>query len=293
MKKIFLILLIVTAQASAKPLKISIIDTGIDLKNKKLLPYISSESKDFSKSSSGIQDQHGHGTHIASLIVDRSGLSPEQLQIVVIKYYSQTASAEENLYSTIDAFRYSQKVGVQLVNYSAGGTQTSPLEKEALRQLQEAQILVIAAAGNEKSNSDDHPFYPASYKLSNILSVGAHDAKFQKVESSNFGFSNVHLSSFGKDIISDIPGNKKLALTGTSQATAIVTALTAKLMSVRIDLRNPDQIKEQLLKAAEYKESLKQTSQTSGTVHLERSLSIRSKRNPALFEALLTPVESL
>jgi subtilisin family serine protease len=49
-------------------------------------------------------------------------------------------------------------------------------------------ILFVAAAGNENSDNDGgNPAYPASYKLSNIISVGAVDRADQEAWFSNFG----------------------------------------------------------------------------------------------------------
>lgn len=273
-------------------LKVALIDTGIDLNNPTLKSYVSPESQDFTNSPLGIQDEHGHGTHIASLIIERSGLSPRDLQIVVLKYFSKEAPAQSNLTNTIKAFRYSQSLGVKVINYSAGGTQVCLEEQNVLKKIEEKNILVIAAAGNESVNSDQQPFFPASYPFKNILSVGAHDSQFIKIDSSNFGANNVHISTFGKDILGSLPGNIKKTLTGTSQATAIVTGLVLKVLKLRPDLSNPELIKEQILKSAEFKESLKNKNLSAGTINIQRTLAIRSKRTPALFEATLFNEES-
>ena len=66
-------------------------------------------------------------------------------------------------------------------------------------------------------------FYPASYHLDNIITVGAHDDHFNKVPSSNWGKGTVDLFAPGYKIKSAFPKFRTAELTGTSQATAFVS----------------------------------------------------------------------
>ena len=92
-----------------------------------------------------------------------------------------------------------------------------------------SNIAIIAAAGNEKSDIDQkkNAYYPASYGISNIITVGAHDEYNKIITSSNWGPKSVDIAAPGYRIRSATPGNGAAYMTGTSQATAFVTGVSA------------------------------------------------------------------
>jgi subtilisin family serine protease len=92
-------------------------------------------------------------------------------------------------------------------------------------------VLVVAAAGNEGLNSDFFHFYPADYEFDNILSVGAVDRDGEPLALSNYGVRTVDLAAPGKNIYSTLPNGQYGFMTGTSQATAFVTAAAALVLT--------------------------------------------------------------
>lgn len=72
------------------------------------------------------------------------------------------------------------------------------------------------------------------------------DAQKQLLASSNYGSDSVDLMAPGKKIFSSLPGGLYGYMSGTSQATAWVTGLSAKLM-VRHKFTHPEELKSQLL----------------------------------------------
>src|SRR5690606_24542843 len=88
-------------------------------------------------------------------------------------------------------------------------------------------------SGNEKSNIDEkrNAYFPASYGLSNIITVAAHDEENKIISSSNWGAMTVDIAAPGLRIKSAIPGNGAGFMTGTSQATAFVTGVVALVKS--------------------------------------------------------------
>ena len=87
-----------------------------------------------------------------------------------------------------------------IINYSGGGTEFSADEKEAIEEARKQGILFVAAAGNERSNSDHHKYYPADYGLSNIISVTAIDPTTEVLASSNYGTETVDIAAPGPNI---------------------------------------------------------------------------------------------
>ncbi len=68
-----------------------------------------------------------------------------------------------------------------------------------------AGVLLVAAAGNDGSNNDLTPVYPASFDLPNIISVAATDQNDDLVAFSNFGPNSVDIAAPGTYIISTVP----------------------------------------------------------------------------------------
>jgi len=148
---------------------------------------------------------------------------------VIAKYYDPKSVTNDNLYNTIRAIRYCTAIGVDIINYSGGGLAPNEKEREAIAEARDAGILFVAAAGNEQSNSDVKKYYPADYDLDNIISVTAYDRENNVLPSSNYGSRTVDIAAPGKNIYSTLPGGSYGYMTGTSQATAVVTGVAALL----------------------------------------------------------------
>lgn len=223
-----------------KDIVVAVVDTGIQYDH----PYLAGnifvkEGKasplnygiDFSTGSKTTtpKDTHGHGTHVAGIV---KSIFPD-VKILPIKYYNPNASGEDNLKATIRALEYAVEQNVDIINYSGGGPEASSEEKAILLKAERKGILVIAAAGNERSNIDEkkNAYFPASYGLSNIITVGAHDEENRVIASSNWGPRTVDIAAPGLRIKSAIPGNAAGFMTGTSQATAFVTGVVALIKS--------------------------------------------------------------
>jgi len=235
-----------------KDIIVAVVDTGIDFNHPFLRPNLyvpngkigpKNFGMDFSVhdqktnylSKSGPSDSHGHGTHVAGII---KSIFPD-VKILALKYYNPAASGPANLKSTIEALEYAVDANVDIINYSGGGPEPSSEELRVLKKAERKGILVIAAAGNESSNIDykRNAYYPASYGLTNIISVMAHNQFLDRISSSNYGQKTVDISAPGYRIKSSIPSlygsDKPRAgyMTGTSQATAFVTGVVALIKS--------------------------------------------------------------
>lgn len=257
----------------SKKIVVAVIDTGIDLQHEDLQDNlwvnkgeIGRDQNGRNKSTNGIDDDgngyvddvhgwnfasnnndlsdnHGHGTHIAGIIGARggngkgiSGVAPK-VSVMTLKYYDPEAKGVNNLMNTVKAIRYATKMGAQIINYSGGGLEPSPPEKRAISLAAKKGTLVVAAAGNEKSNSDVHGYYPADYDLPNIVSVTAVNKQKKVLPTSNYGEKTVDLAAPGNNIYSTLPNNQYGYMTGTSQATAFVSGVASLVMAQNPQLK--------------------------------------------------------
>src|SRR5439155_2387220 len=76
----------------------------------------------------------------------------------------------------------------------------------------DAGIIFCAAAGNNSGNNDTSSFYPASYRLANMIVVAATGQTDGLASFSNYGASTVDLAAPGVNILSTKPA----ALAGTA-----------------------------------------------------------------------------
>jgi subtilisin family serine protease len=155
------------------------------------------------------EDYEGHGTHVAGTIaaVGNNGIGMAGVmwsaKIMPIRFlgisgWGDTAKAAE-------AIRYAADNGARIINASWGGGGYSQTLYEAIDYARSKDVLFIAAAGNEGKNSDSYPFYPASYDLTNIISVAATDDDDNLAYFSNYGANSVDLAAPGVNIYSSIP----------------------------------------------------------------------------------------
>ncbi|MCB0350070.1 MAG: S8 family serine peptidase [Bdellovibrionales bacterium] len=201
------------------------IENGIDDDGNGLIDDI--HGWNFTSQNADITDNHGHGTHIAGII---KTLAPD-VSLMILKYYDPGTKSKDNLINTVKAIDYAVKMNANIINYSGGGKSRNSEEEAAIKRAEAKGIIFVAAAGNEKSNSDITGFYPAAYDLPNIISVTATDQEVQILKSSNYGQATVDIAAPGKDIYSTIPGGHHGKMTGTSQATAFVTGAAALVLS--------------------------------------------------------------
>ncbi len=211
------------------PLKIAVIDTGVDFEHELLQAMVRIPSK-----SDGI-DLTGHGTHIAGIIA--STLTKRQLndriEIVPIRYYQSSSNHQELTLSLAEAIDKAIRLNVDIINISAGGPKPSEMESQLLQRAYKQNILVVAAAGNKKPAQVNFAFYPAAYNFPNVISVVGTGPQGEVMETSNINSNKTNYFFPGFEISSTLPGNRIGKLTGSSQAAALATAEIARLVILR------------------------------------------------------------
>jgi hypothetical protein len=172
-----------------------------------------------------------HGTHLAGIaaaVADnaRGIAGVGRLKIMALKASLDGAYLTDS--ATIDAANYilemkSRGINIVAVNASYGGAGSNAVEKAAIETLRDAGIILCAAAGNDGTNNDSTPFYPAGYAVSNILSIAATDSSDKLASYSNHGQTTVDVAAPGSLILSCYPphlGSAASVKRGTSTYSA-------------------------------------------------------------------------
>jgi subtilisin family serine protease len=259
---------------------VAVLDTGIDLTHPDLEQNIWTNPHpgedgfvedlhgwNFAENNNDPSDAYGHGTHVAGIIgaVGNNGIGVAgenwNVQLMSLK----VCNNEGNCFfsAMIKALEYAVQHGAKVANASFGGSgAASPPVEEAIRAAGKAGLLLVAAAGNEASDTDNLPFYPADYELDNVVAVAA-TSRFHELSSfSNFGPGTVQLGAPGEEILSTLPTSGRLnsstgygKLSGTSMAAPVVSGAAALLWSLH-PTWTPQQIRARLLSSVQANSAL-------------------------------------
>jgi subtilisin family serine protease len=190
---------------------------------------------DFINGDNDPMDDNSHGTHCAGIIgasgnnsIGVVGVNWE-VSMVGIKIFSARGST--NSAAIVEGVEYATLMGVSLSNNSWGGTEYEPALEAAIKEAQKAGIIFVAASGNNRADTDRRTFYPAGYKIDNVVSVLSTDSRDNKSSFSNYGSGSVHIGAPGSSILSTVPGGGYRSMSGTSMAAPYVAGAVALAMS--------------------------------------------------------------
>ncbi|MDR2590312.1 MAG: S8 family serine peptidase [Oscillospiraceae bacterium] len=196
-------------------------------------------------------DIHGHGTHVAGIVGAKGN---NGIGITGINWDVSLAwlgvHAGGNLISTsaaIEAVNYAQNHSIPITNNSYGGPAYSEIFEQAI---QNYDGLFVVAAGNNSSNNDWFPMYPANYNSDNVISVASsNEFNIDLSSFSNFGVNTVHTVAPGSSIISTYLNGSYTSLSGTSMASPYVAGIAALVIAANPTLNTSD-IKDAIIAGA-------------------------------------------
>ena len=189
-------------------------------------------------------DDNNHGSHCSGTIggVGNNGVGVAGVNwtasIMGVKFLNSggsgsTANAVNAIEFTIQAKQiFGAGANVRVLSNSWGGGGFSQALLDEINRANTNNMLFVAAAGNNGSNNDASPFYPASYNAPNVVAVAATDNRDQKASFSNYGSTTVDLGAPGVNILSTTMGNSYSFFSGTSMATPHVSGAAALVLSV-------------------------------------------------------------
>lgn len=251
----------------SKDVVVAIIDSGIDLTHQDLIKNVWTNPGEiagdgidnegngyvddihgwnFNNNTNNVQDNYGHGTHIAGIIGAEANnslgvaginwnVSLMPLKFMDDKGIGWTGGAV-NAMNYVSMMKTVYGINIVVANASwGGGTGFSNMLYGAIQKLNDAGVVLTVAAGNNGSNNDITPRYPSCFDVNNVISVGAL-SKYDGVSLvgfSNYGVASVDLAAPGSIILSTIPWNNYGYLSGTSMAAPQVAGAVALLNSVK------------------------------------------------------------
>lgn len=225
-------------------------------------------------------DDNGHGSHCAGTIGGEGhngeGVVGVNWKVSIIGCKFLSASGSGTLAHAVTCLEYfrslKEQYGVEVIatNNSWSGGGYSQILKDAITRHESAGILFVAAAGNDASNNDLWPTYPANYSVENVLSVAALRPAGTLAGFSNFGLKTVHLAAPGRNILSTVPGAYEV-YSGTSMAAPHVTGVAALLKAAGPDL-TARQIRSLILETTKALPSLERKTITGGLLNAHAAL---------------------
>ena len=259
-------------------IKIAVLDTGTDITHSDLQGVICNNTGEvpndgndndgngfaddvngwnFADSNGDLSDCDGHGTHVSGIIeqiVIGDTTETSAFCIMPLKFLGCDGIGSTS--NAINAIDYAIDNEVRILNNSWGNESYSNALHDAVTRSYDAGVVFVAAAGNNASNNDIVPFYPASYPVPHVISVAAITFSDSFAAAfSNYGTQSVHIGAPGVNVQSAYPDNQNVRLSGTSMATPYVSGVTGLMLYAQSEL-NGYEVKQILLESAEAVASL-------------------------------------
>lgn len=297
-----------TISTGSRDVVVGVIDTGIDYSHSDLASNmwvntseiagdgIDNDGNGFIDDIHGINaitdsgdpmDDEGHGTHVSGTIgasgnnsVGVVGVNHE-VSLVGCKFLDAAGNG-----STSDAIKCidymvglkNSGVNLRVLNNSWGGGGYSQALADAIDSSEAADLLFVAAAGNDTIDNDVNPHYPSNYENASVLSVASTNQTDDISWFSHYGLTSVDMGAPGTAILSTTPGESYASYSGTSMATPHVAGAAALVLSVNPEL-STQELKELLMSSGDANAALQGVT-VAGT---------RLNVNQALIDADPTP----
>jgi len=290
---------------------VGIVDTGIDYTHPDLQGNVWSAPTAFTVTLGGVpvscpagshgfnaitgacdpMDDYMHGTHVSGIIGATGNNSVGVVgvdwttQLIGLKFLdSQGYGYTDDAVNAIDfavqvkaLFASTNGADIRILSNSWGGPSFSQALQDEVDVAAANDILFVAAAGNNATNIDTMPMYPASFNRPNMINVAATDNNDALAPFSNVGPNSVHLGAPGVAILSTLLNASYGYLSGTSMATPFVSGAAALMLSV-CPLSTPD-LKKNLLDNVDPIPALSGLTVTGGRLNVNKA--VRSCSGPA------------
>jgi thermitase len=200
------------------PVTVAVLDTGISTD----APFADRITGNIDFTGEGLQDEHGHGTHMAGTI---AAIAPNA-RILNIKVADSRGRCETR--DVAAGIRWAIGRGAQVINISLEVAPSAELE-DAVNHAWTRGAVVVVAAGNSGSST---PAYPAAY-VEALAVAGSNESDGLAVLSNHGDW--VDVTAPGYKIYAEFPGSEFGYETGTSPAASHVSGVAALLYGIADD----------------------------------------------------------
>jgi subtilisin family serine protease len=165
----------------------------------------------------------GHGTMTSGLV----HLAAPTAKILPLKAFSSDGTGY--LSNIVAALYYAVQHKANIVNMSFDLSTPSPALSQAVSYANRANVVLVAAAGNENTSAR---VYPAAIN-SSVMGIASTTNWDARSSFSNYGSADVWIAAPGEYVISTFPGGGYAAASGTSFSSPLVAGTAALLLSAK------------------------------------------------------------
>ncbi|MBE0508213.1 MAG: S8 family serine peptidase, partial [Marinospirillum sp.] len=216
---------------------IALIDSGVDRTHPSFTSghVVFWDDKNYI-STGAVQDDSGHGTHIAGLMLASQNAGQRvagicsHAQLLSIRFLGSGGSG--SISHAVEGIYHALNSGSRVINTSWVVGFNSQSLADAVAAAGQQGVLLVAAAGNSGRSLDTTPTYPASYGVRQPLVVGVANINNNKslhtgAGASNYGVHSVDLAAPGVSLRSTWLNGGYAYQTGTSMSAPLVSAAMA------------------------------------------------------------------
>jgi subtilisin family serine protease len=173
----------------------------------------------------------GHGTMTAGLV----HLVVPKAKILPLKAFS--ANGTGYLSNIIAALYYAVQNKANVVNMSFDLSSSSPALSKVVSYANKANVVLVAAAGNEDTNAKVYPAAMNGY----VVGIASTTDWDSRSSFSNYGSADVWIAAPGEYIISTYPGGTYASESGTSFSSPLVAGTVSLFLSANSQSFNQSQ----------------------------------------------------
>lgn len=213
------------AATADKKIRVAVVDTGFS--DKSIPDGSIAGGKNYIVESMGKDDTYGHGTAVASIILEN--VPDAELVALVSSVYDHGKLTQVDadtfamiIMDAVDVYE------CDVINVSAGFAADVETVRQAVDYAKEKGVVIVAAAGNDYQDNPDAKYYPAAYE--SVIAVGSMNENKTSISDFSQRGEWVDIYECGENItVKTLSGNERI-VSGTSYSAAIVTARVCKIL---------------------------------------------------------------
>lgn len=222
---------------------IAVLDSGVDTDHEFLVDRLLPNDVNLSSTgeSNSCEDDYGHGTHVAGIIVDNT---PDSVKIKPYKVLNYDGKGTTSLIAI--AVDMAVEDGADIINLSLTAEGVHQMLEDSINEAVEQDVNVIVAAGNNSADLSKKIYSPAC--VESAVTVSAVDKNHKLSKYSNYN-GTIDIAAPGDNIKSCYLNNTYSLMSGTSMAAPQVAAGFAIVRSVFPD-KTAEEVEEMIKKYA-------------------------------------------